>query len=298
MLVQDEAGRVLFQRRGDDGLWGTPGGGLDLGESFLSAAHRELHEETGLRCPDLRLLPLPEALVSGPEFYHLYPDGRGFYLVGARVEGTLPARALRQAQLPANGETRELRWCALEELPPLSGNVNRANLNVLRGRAGLPLLALEPVSLPPSPPGFWSALRQAVGPVPLFIPGASVFVTDMDGRVLLLQQGKTGQWALPGGRLEPGESFEACARRGLRGETGLDAGTLTPWALLAGPDFQDGPGRGYSVGVLYRAQESLTLPREEMLAGRFFGAADLAGLGLCGTHTKEALALWWRDTVA
>lgn len=48
ILIQDEAGRVLLQRRGDDGLWGTPGGGLDPGEDFLTAARRELHEETGL----------------------------------------------------------------------------------------------------------------------------------------------------------------------------------------------------------------------------------------------------------
>ena len=35
-LIQDEFGRVLLQRRGDDGLWGVVGGGLNPGEDFLS----------------------------------------------------------------------------------------------------------------------------------------------------------------------------------------------------------------------------------------------------------------------
>ena len=35
-LIQDEFRRVLLQRRGDDGLWGVVGGGLNPGEDFLS----------------------------------------------------------------------------------------------------------------------------------------------------------------------------------------------------------------------------------------------------------------------
>lgn len=286
VLVQDEAGRVLLQRRGDDGLWGTPGGGLDPGEDVLVAAQRELREETGLRCPDLRLLPLTEALVSGPEFFHRYPDGRGFFLVGARVEGTLPAEALCQARLPANGETRELRWFALGDLPPLSGNVNRATLNVLRARAGWPLLPLEPVSLPPTPPEFWSALRRTGGAAPPFIPGVSVLVGDGAGRTLLLRGAGSGRWTLPKRRLEPGESFEACARRGLR-ETGLEVGTLLPTALQTGPEPEFlGSVR---LGVLYRANAAAPPLTPE---ARFFSTADFARLGELDAEAKETLALW------
>jgi 8-oxo-dGTP diphosphatase len=36
-----------------------------------------------------------------------------------------------------------------------------------------------------------------------------------------------GTWSAPGGRLEYGESFEACARRELREETGLELGPIT-----------------------------------------------------------------------
>jgi 8-oxo-dGTP pyrophosphatase MutT (NUDIX family) len=51
VILLDPADRVLLMRY-DDGLpngrhWSTPGGGLDAGEDYPSAARRELAEETG-----------------------------------------------------------------------------------------------------------------------------------------------------------------------------------------------------------------------------------------------------------
>ena len=56
LLILDEAGRVLLFRfvykrgplAGQD-FWGTPGGGVEDGETLEQAALRELAEETGLR---------------------------------------------------------------------------------------------------------------------------------------------------------------------------------------------------------------------------------------------------------
>lgn len=50
VVIQD--GQVLLVRRAnppDAGLWGFPGGKIDVGESIQVAAIRELHEETGVR---------------------------------------------------------------------------------------------------------------------------------------------------------------------------------------------------------------------------------------------------------
>lgn len=299
VLLQDETGRVLLQRRGDDGLWGEPGGALEPGEDFLTGARRELMEETGLVCPDLALLPLPDGLQSGPELFHRYPNGHEIYIVGMRAAGMLPASALEHAQPDDSGETLELRWFALDELPPLSNNANRQSLSVLRARVGLPLLPLEPTPHAPPVGNHLMDLRRFVGPRPLFAPGANVLVTDEQNRLLLLRHGGTGKWTVPGGSLEPGESFEACARRELFEETGLRATTLEPLEMFAGPQYRFTYPHGDvvdNVSVLYRAQGvtgNLTPQDGEVLEVGWFGADELPeDEELSGRLIQDNLRVW------
>jgi putative (di)nucleoside polyphosphate hydrolase len=56
-VVTDSAGRLLvFERSDVPGSWQLPQGGVDLGESPLEAAWRELLEETGLGPDDVELV--------------------------------------------------------------------------------------------------------------------------------------------------------------------------------------------------------------------------------------------------
>lgn len=59
LAVVVRAGEVLLVRRAsppDQGLWGFPGGRMEMGESHLDAALRELDEETGIRADAPRLI--------------------------------------------------------------------------------------------------------------------------------------------------------------------------------------------------------------------------------------------------
>ena len=70
-IIRDEAGRVLLQKRSDDGSWSLPAGAIDPGESPAQAVVREAYEETGLR-----VVPEKVAGVFGGEgFRHTYPNG-------------------------------------------------------------------------------------------------------------------------------------------------------------------------------------------------------------------------------
>jgi 8-oxo-dGTP pyrophosphatase MutT (NUDIX family) len=59
VVVLDESGRVLLvheAKPGLEGLWNTPGGGDEPGETPIQAAKRELYEETGLTNLEPRFL--------------------------------------------------------------------------------------------------------------------------------------------------------------------------------------------------------------------------------------------------
>lgn len=65
-----------------------------------------------------------------------------------------------------------------------------------------------------------------------------------DGRVVLVRQYRypvdEAVWELPAGRLDPGESVDAGARRELEEETGLSAGSLEPLSVFyTTPGFCD-----------------------------------------------------------
>lgn len=54
-------------------------------------------------------------------------------------------------------------------------------------------------------------------------PGAGVILFDPEGRILLMRRSDDGTWGIPGGAVEPGETWTAAAVRECREETGWHA---------------------------------------------------------------------------
>ena len=102
-------GKVLLQRRKDNGLWAIHGGGLDIGETTEDAAARELLEETGLAAKKLELL----GVFSGPDMAHTYPNGDQVYIVGV----SYICQEFSGELLAENDEVAELRWFAVDDIP-------------------------------------------------------------------------------------------------------------------------------------------------------------------------------------
>ncbi len=75
VLVINEKGQLLLQKRSDTGEWGVPGGAMEPSETYIEAATREIYEETGIKVLDLKLF----GLYSGEDRVIHYPNGDVVY---------------------------------------------------------------------------------------------------------------------------------------------------------------------------------------------------------------------------
>jgi len=78
VIIQNEHGDILLQER-KPGVFGLPGGLMDLGESLEETAIREVFEETNLKVENLELLHV----FSGKDYYFKIHNGDEFYSVTA-----------------------------------------------------------------------------------------------------------------------------------------------------------------------------------------------------------------------
>lgn len=109
-LIFNEKNQVLLQRRSDDGLWGNPGGSMDLGETIYQTVIREIKEETGFDILEKHLKIFH--IYSGEEQHHIYPNKDEMYFVNIIFETTIYSGTLRE-----DSESLEFKFFDLDQLP-------------------------------------------------------------------------------------------------------------------------------------------------------------------------------------
>ena len=102
-IVRNGRDEVLLVRRADDGNWELPGGRIEVGESAMSAAVREVAEEAGV----VIMVSTLAGVYSDPRHVLVYPGDR----VHQQIAICFHATALDAGQArPDTEETTEARW--------------------------------------------------------------------------------------------------------------------------------------------------------------------------------------------
>lgn len=83
---------------------------------------------------------------------------------------------------------------------------------------------------------YFKYLRQYVGHKPIILPGSVVIIVNEQDEILL-QKRHNGNWGLPGGLMDLGESFEEVAKREVFEETGLVVENLTLLNVHSGSNY-------------------------------------------------------------
>ena len=120
-LVIYKKGKILLQKRTDNGTWAIHGGAIELGEKYIDALYREIKEE-------LNIVPVNPQLMgifSGEELHHTYKkSGDEVYALNhvficEDYEGDIYF---------VDGEVENLKWFDINNLPD---NIFKINIPII-----------------------------------------------------------------------------------------------------------------------------------------------------------------------
>lgn len=118
----------------------------------------------------------------------------------------------------------------------------------------------------------------------LLLPAVTVLPVDSLGRVLLVRQSDSGDWATIGGMVEVDESPASAAVREAAEEAGVEVRLRRLLAAMGGPDFRGTYANGDQIAcvtTVYEAEVVGGRPRpdgEETVDVRWFEAGEIATL--------------------
>jgi 8-oxo-dGTP diphosphatase len=109
-LVYQKKSILLIRRLNDPykDCWALPGGFMDMDETLMECAYRELNEETNLQGIDLQQFKTYDAIGRDPRARVLTTVFVGFTM------------QLHKSQLKAADDASDYRWCDLKNLPELA----------------------------------------------------------------------------------------------------------------------------------------------------------------------------------
>lgn len=247
VVLRDEDGRILLQRRTDFSFWGLPGGVMEWGEDIETCTRRELLEETGLTAGPLRLV----GVYTHPKYDVTYPNGDQVQQFTICLTGQVAGGTMQ----PDGEETSEQAFFAPEAVVQMHLPIWYADIvrDLLAGGE----VAFTAAYAHSQTEDQIGAVRPFIGHDPLIAVGAMALVLDDVGRILTVQRQDNKVWALPAGFSDLGENVAQTAVRETFEETGYKIELERLVGVYSGPDFQHTYENGdvvQNVGAIFRAR--------------------------------------------
>ena len=124
------------------------------------------------------------------------------------------------------------------------------------------------------------------------IPACNLLVVDGLGRILMQRRRDTGQWALPGGAQEIGETPSRCAIRECKEETGVTAAVTGLLGVFSDPNhivrYSDGETRQeFEITLIGRPLQGEPTSNDEASEVGWFAVADIDSLDVHATMMRQ-----------
>lgn len=109
-LIIYKDGKILLQKRSDNGKWAIHGGGMELGETYLDTLNREVKEELGVVPKDPKLM----GIFSGEKLFHTYEKSKdqvyvlNHVFICSEFEGSFDF---------VDKEVENMKWFDIKNLP-------------------------------------------------------------------------------------------------------------------------------------------------------------------------------------
>jgi len=122
--------------------------------------------------------------------------------------------------------------------------------------------------------------------------GCSAAIFDEQGRIFLTRRTDNGQWCLPGGRVESGESVREACEREVWEETGLRVSVKRLVGVYSHPDqlvvYPDG-NKAHIVALHFEAEILSGEPAlsDETTAFGYFSTEEIQSMDFLGRHRER-----------
>lgn len=129
--------------------------------------------------------------------------------------------------------------------------------------------------------GYIKEMRKYVGHAPIMFCACGVIIENNKGEILLQKRQDNGCWAIIGGSMEIGETFEETVRRETKEESGLSLGKLELFQLYSGRDCIIEYPNGdicFGTGIVFITKEyygEIVNNKEEVVEHKFFSKSEL-----------------------